>query len=109
MRVCLQHKRIGYLTAAALLLGACSTNPAPVPGSPPPPSSQPATTGAPVASALVPFTVEVGPELAQSPFDQPHQALIPAGWTMAVWARVPKARLALWTPDNRLLVSVPSA
>ncbi|MGY4646677.1 PQQ-dependent sugar dehydrogenase [Mycobacterium sp. URHB0021] len=109
MRVWLRHKRIGSMAAVVVLLGACSASLAPAPSSSPPPSPQPATTRAPVASALVPFTVEAGPELAQAPFDQPHQALIPSGWTMAVWARVPKARLALWTPDNRLLVSVPSA
>ena len=28
---------------------------------------------------------------------------------MAVWARIPKARLATWTPDGALLVSVPSS
>ena len=68
------------------------------------------TTPQPAASAkLVAVPVEVGADLAQAPFDQPHQALVPEGWTITVWARVPKARLAIWTPDNRLLVSVPSA
>jgi glucose/arabinose dehydrogenase len=39
----------------------------------------------------------------------PRRALVPAGWTISVWARVPKARLAAWTPDGALLVSVPSS
>ena len=33
--------------------------------------------------------------------------MVPAGWTMSVWARVSRARLAAWTPDGALLVSVP--
>ena len=48
-------------------------------------------------------------DLAQSPFDEPRQALIPDGWTMSVWARIPKARLETWTPDGALLVSVPAS
>ena len=35
--------------------------------------------------------------------------MVPAGWTLSVWARVPKARLAAWAPDGSLLVSVPSS
>jgi glucose/arabinose dehydrogenase len=34
---------------------------------------------------------------------------VPPGWTLSVWARIPKARLATWTPDGALLVSLPSA
>ena len=37
------------------------------------------------------------------PFDEPRQALVPEGWTMSVWARIPEARLAAWTPDGALL------
>ena len=33
----------------------------------------------------------------------------PTGWTLSVWARIPKARLAAWTPDGALLVSVPAS
>jgi glucose/arabinose dehydrogenase len=58
---------------------------------------------------LVSVTVQVDPDLAQPPFDQPRQAMVPAGWTMSVWARIPKARLAAWAPDGSLLVSVPSS
>jgi glucose/arabinose dehydrogenase len=45
----------------------------------------------------------------EAPFDSPRQATVPQGWTMSVWARVPRARLAAWTPDGALLVSVPAA
>ena len=47
-------------------------------------------------------------ELAARPFDEPRKALVPKGWTLSVWARVPKPRLEAWTPDGNLLVSVPS-
>jgi glucose/arabinose dehydrogenase len=53
--------------------------------------------------------VQVAPDLAQAPFDEPRQALVPPGWTLSVWARMPKPRLAAWSPDGALLVSVPSA
>lgn len=60
------------------------------------------------AASLTSVTVQVGDELAQTPFDEPRQALVPPGWTMSVWARMPKPRLMAWTPDGALLVSVPS-
>lgn len=69
----------------------------------PGPASPAAASG-----ALVPANVSVAADLAQAPFDQPRQALIPHGWTIAVWARIPKARLAVWTPDGALLVSTPA-
>lgn len=46
--------------------------------------------------------------MTQAPFDEPRQALVPQGWTMSVWARMPKPRLAAWAPDGVLLISVPS-
>ena len=100
MRVWLQHKRIGAVLVGLVLVAGCSSE-----------QSTPATptvTATPTAVGLVPVTVQVDPNLAQAPFDQPRQALVPAGWTLSVWARVPKARLAAWTPDGKLLVSVPS-
>lgn len=70
-------------------------------------------TDAPVAAApddrLVAAALGVPQAWAQAPFDRPRQVLIPAGWTMSVWARVPGARLAQWAPDGALLVSRPSA
>ncbi|MFZ0834903.1 MAG: gluconolaconase, partial [Mycobacterium sp.] len=52
--------------------------------------------------------LQVGAALAEEPFDVARQVLVPPGWTMQLWARVPKARLATWTPDGALLVSVPA-
>lgn len=103
MRVWLRHKQIGVI-AGVVLLAACSADPAPAPRSPS------ATTPSPQTEAeLIPATVQVSPDLAQPPFDQPRQALIPPDWTLSVWARIPKARLMAWAPDGSLLVSVPSS
>ncbi len=104
MRVWLRHNRIGLCIGVAALLAACSTAPAPTRETASPES---APTTEPSAE-LSPVTVQVAPYLAQSPFDEPRQALVPTGWTMSVWARIPKPRLAAWTPDGALLVSVPS-
>jgi glucose/arabinose dehydrogenase len=87
---------------AATVVAACA-GPSTIPATPPNPATPSATP-----SGLAPVTVEVPGELAQAPFDRPRQAMVPAGWTMSVWARVPKARLAAWTPDGALLVSLPS-
>src|SRR5215208_672517 len=99
MRVWLRRKRIGPALAGVVLAAACSTNST---------SSTPLAPTADAPAGLVPATVQVDPDLAQPPFDEPRQALVPAGWTLSVWARVPEARLAAWAPDRTLLVSVPS-
>jgi glucose/arabinose dehydrogenase len=103
MRVWLRHKGIG-LVAVVLSVAACSTSPTPTPQ----PLSPPPAPTTEVATNLVPVTVQAAPELAQPPFDEPRQALVPSGWTLSVWARIPSARLAAWAPDGALLVSVPS-
>lgn len=54
------------------------------------------------------MTVAVDEPLADAPFDQPREALVPQGWTLSVWARTARPRLAAWAPDGQLLVSVPS-
>ncbi len=64
---------------------------------------------APASGKLVSTPVGVAAGLAQTPFDQPRQALVPDGWAMSVWARIPSARLAAWTPDRALLVSLPGS
>jgi glucose/arabinose dehydrogenase len=44
-----------------------------------------------------------------APFDVARRMELPAGWTAEVWARVPGARFAAWTPEGALLVSRPLA
>jgi glucose/arabinose dehydrogenase len=108
MRVWLRRNRIGVGVAGVALLAACSSNPAAERA--PTRAETPATTarsaGAP--ADLVSATVEVPGDLAAAPFDEPRQVSIPSGWSMSVWARTAKPRLAVWTPDGSLLVSVPS-
>ena len=110
MRVWLRHKRTALALVGVALLAGCSTSPAPNQATPSAPSaaSTPAPTSEAPVTDLVPVTVQVNPDLDESPFDEPRQALVPSGWTLSVWARVPKARLAAWTPDGSLLVSLPS-
>ncbi|AEV72185.1 glucose/sorbosone dehydrogenase [Mycolicibacterium rhodesiae NBB3] len=103
MRVWLRRNRIGSCLFGVTLLAACSAAPAP-------PSPDSSTTPASESVAgLTPVTMQVDRDMAQAPFDEPRQALVPAGWTISVWARMPKPRLATWTPDGALLISVPSA
>jgi hypothetical protein len=67
-------------------------------------------TNAPVAAApagLVNRTLATPPALAQYPYNTTRQVLVPPGWQMALWARVPEARLAAWAPDTALIVSRP--
>jgi glucose/arabinose dehydrogenase len=101
MRVWLLRRRIGAALVGVALIAACSSEPSA--------PTTPTVSATPTAAGLVPVTVQVEPNLAQAPFDQPRQALVPAGWTLSVWARVPNARLAAWAPDGSLLVSVPSS
>lgn len=103
MRVWLRRNVIGG-TVGAVLLAGCATSPEPAPSTRPT-ASAPTTD----AASLTTVTVEVPDELDAAPFDQPRRARVPSGWTMSVWARVPAARLAAWTPDNALLISLPSS
>ncbi len=84
--------------AVAMLVAACSSAPIAVREAP----------AAAASASLVPVTVSVPAGLGASPLDSPRQALVPPGWTMSVFARVPSARLEAWAPDGALLVSVPA-
>jgi glucose/arabinose dehydrogenase len=111
MRDSLRHNRIRALTLGVTVLtlvAGCSS------GSEMPPQSATSAASAtpssqPPATGTSAVTVEVPPDLAQAPFDQPRQVTVPTGWQVSVWARTPRPRLAAWTPDGALLVSVPSA
>ena len=100
MSLITRGRRWAWLAVAVALGAAC--------GAPAvdPPGSAPAAAAPTGALDARPVTVPAG--LADDPFDVPRTALVPAGWSIAVWARVPKARLAAWAPDGSLLVSVPA-
>lgn len=100
------HKIVGGLAVAAMLVGCAAGTPA---GPPPRGTVSAPSPGAPAATGLAEVTVSVPDGLAQAPFDVPRRALVPAGWTLSVWARTSKPRLAAWAPDGAMLVSVPSA
>ena len=95
-----------------LVLAACSSAPAPGTSS----SAGSSSAGSPAvgspstaASALVSSRLVVPAGLDAEPFDIPRTVRAPQGWQVALWARVPGARLAAWTPDGALLVSRPGA
>jgi glucose/arabinose dehydrogenase len=92
------------LCLAGVLLAACSSSP---PTAQPSSSSGVASSTVP-AAGLVEAAVDVPAGLGDAPFDEPRKALVPNGWTLSVWARMTKPRLAVWAPDGLLLVSVPS-
>lgn len=94
--------RVLVAAAVVALVAACSTD---VAG---PAAMVAAAPTAAVPAGLVPVTVTVPAGLGAAPLDVPRQALVPAGWTMSVFARVPAARLEAWAPDGSLLVSVPA-
>jgi glucose/arabinose dehydrogenase len=100
MRVSLRRSTSALGLSCILLLAGCSAEPAPT-------ASAPSSTSA-TRSGLVEVTVQVPDDLTAEPFDAPRKALVPNGWTMSVWARVPRPRLAAWTPGGSLLVSVPA-
>ncbi|MFY1599683.1 gluconolaconase, partial [Micromonospora sp. WMMD737] len=110
MRDSLRHKRTGALLIGAALITGCTegaqqSSPSPAQSAPgtsaPAPSTPPATQTSTV-------TVEAAPGLDGAPFDQTREVSVPQGWTMSVWARTDRPRLAVWTPDDNLLVSVPA-
>ncbi|WNV87435.1 gluconolaconase [Umezawaea sp. Da 62-37] len=55
------------------------------------------------------MTLVVPEGMGAAPLDVARQALVPSGWTMSVFARVPSARLVAWAPDGTLIVSVPGS
>ena len=59
------------------------------------------------APAAVPLAVPAA--LAAAPFNAIHTMQLPAGFALAVYARVPGARFMAVTPDGGLLVSQPGA
>ncbi len=107
MRDLLRHNRMGALLLGVALIPGCTDSPGP-PATPEQPTVAAPTTTVP-ATEVNTVTVHVDPDHADAPFDEPRRAVVPHGWTLSVWARTSKPRLATWTPDGDLLVSIPSA
>ncbi len=63
--------------------------------------------GPPGASTTVPVSVPAS--MRSAPFDVPRALTVPAGFSIAVYARVPGARFMAVTPEGSLLVSNPGA
>ena len=96
-------RRVTLLAVAvAMLVAACSSD-AGTPAAAPPGSS----SSAAAPEGLVPVTVTVARGMDAAPLNMQRQALVPHGWKMSVFARVPSARLEAWAPDGSLIVSVP--
>jgi glucose/arabinose dehydrogenase len=96
MRV-VSGRRTGAVVTAALVglavaCGAGASGPAPA---------------AAASQDLQSVVLTVPDALKKGTFTSPRSVLIPQGWTMALWASVPDARLEAWTPDGALLVSRP--
>ncbi|MGB1223610.1 MAG: gluconolaconase, partial [Mycobacterium sp.] len=106
MQNSLRHRRTAGLLLGMALLAGCADSPAPQATSP---TSTNTPSAQPPATDSAEVTVRVDPERAAAPFDEPRRAVVPNGWTLSVWARTSKPRLAVWSPDGDLLVSVPSA
>lgn len=103
------HRITCALMGAALVAG-CSTDtgPAATQGGTPETTAAGDPPAAPRTAELAEVTVSVPAGMDTAPFDEPRRALVPAGWTLSVWARTDKPRLAAWAPDGALLISVPS-
>lgn len=60
------------------------------------------------AAASVSNKLEVPAALAAPPFDTERSLIIPPGFGIRVWARVPDARFMVLAPNSDVLVSIPS-
>ncbi len=59
------------------------------------------------AAAAVERPLEIPATLADTPLDRPRQLIVPPGFGIRVWARVPEARFMALAPNGDILVSVP--
>jgi glucose/arabinose dehydrogenase len=96
--------------ALVVALGGCVADEpegAPEVGLPTPSRSEPADPGLGQNASIGPLTpvrVTVS-DGADAGAAAGRSLNVPEGWQAEVWANVPNARLAAWTPDGRLLVS----
>lgn len=86
MRASIASALAGSLIAAVTIAGAAA--------------AAPRTSVGPLEAT--PLTVATGTNAGNA---AGKSLTIPEGWTAEVWANVPGARMAAWTPDGKLLVS----
>lgn len=101
---------VALSAAVALGLAGCSgsTSDAPATGSATSGAASSAgssaTAGGTSTAALTPVALQAAPGVDAAAASG-HSLNLPAGWSGQVWANVPGARIAAWTPDGKLLVS----
>jgi hypothetical protein len=100
--------RVPWLTLLAALALACERGTGGGgPDSGPRDAGPGSGQGPPAATTTVP--VNVPASMRGAPFDVPRSLTVPAGFSIAVYARVPGARFMTLTPEGNLLVSSPGA
>jgi glucose/arabinose dehydrogenase len=93
---------------AAALAAGCGQSPAgQVPAGQPAVTAPAATGSAAAAIKLTTVRLAVPKGEGGAPFTTARTLRVPKGWTAKVWARVPDARMEVWTPGGDLLVSQP--
>jgi glucose/arabinose dehydrogenase len=70
--------------------------------------SESASPGSPPAAGLAQTPLVVPAGEGGGGLNAGRTLTVPSGWTAAVWARVPDARMEAWSPQRNLLVSEPS-
>ena len=97
MRICLARKRLTVGLIGVACWRHCSTE------SPPQQSTAPAShlPAAPASPRLVATSRRCPTTSPSRRWTNPGRRWCPTGWTLSVWARVPKARMAAWTPGRR--------
>ena len=93
--------------------GNSSSAPAPVaapPATPPPatPPTAPPTVSTPPVGASQSVTLQVPAGMNSPPLDVAHTMMVPPGFNIRVFARVPNARFMALAPNGDLLVSDPN-
>jgi glucose/arabinose dehydrogenase len=98
-----------FVLVAAVLAAGCSSATTSSSTSTEATASTTTPTPTTVPSGFTSVVVDVPASNRAAPFNTSRSLVVPTGWTAEVWARVPGARFATWTPQHQLLVSVPNS
>src|ERR1700759_489742 len=91
---------VGLAASVTLLASSACADPGKTPA-----SQAPEPSARSARAELTQSTLIVSKENEAAPFNAPRKLAMPSGWRGEVWARVPGARFAAWTPQGQLLVS----